>query len=205
MCREVLIANWTLTDVNNDRLDFSKTGLPERQPVYDRYADAELEWYRSGNLEAKSAPSKFWLKIADSDGNIVSNYGHMILCDRQYPGRQTAADHVVRLLREDPDSRQAILHYNLPRHYQPGSKDIPCTLTAQLLCRSNRLSMWVTQRSCDAIKGLSFDVPWHCYLLRELAAELGVVADKLHHTIGSLHLYETDIEMARKIIADPLS
>lgn len=203
-CREVCFVNWSLLNVSEaeSRLDFSKTQLPDRQPIYDRYADRELEWYLTGSLDAASAPSKFWSKIADQQGRIVSNYGHMVMFDEQYPGGLVALDHVVKLLRKDPDSRQAIIHYNQPKHYRPNSKDVPCTLTAQVLIRKGRLSMWVTQRSCDMWLGLPYDVPWHCYLIRALSRELGVTAGEFHHSIGSLHLYEKNVDEARKVIAD---
>ena len=199
-CRELTFVHWTLDDPRNDRLDFSKTGLPERQEIYDSYAERELDWYVSGNLAASSAPSKFWAKLADSDGNIISNYGHMMMFDKMY-GKKSAYNHALETLRLDRDSRQCIMHYNLPRHYFHGNKDVPCTLTCQLLIRAGKLSMWVTQRSCDSIKGLSFDVPWHCYLMRNLAKDMGVELGKFHHSIGSLHVYETDVEKARLIIS----
>lgn len=201
-CTELRVFNWSLVSVEDglDRLDFSKTGMPERQEVYDRYADAELKWYLSGNLRADTAPSKFWKQIADADGLIHSNYGHMVLFAEKYPVGMTAYQKVVNTLRNDSESRQAIIHYSLPQHHYAGNRDVPCTLCAQLFLRDGTLSMWVTQRSCDVIKGLSYDIPWHGLLMRKLAHELGVKTGALHHTIGSLHLYEKDRATAEKVI-----
>lgn len=199
-CLELTMVNWSLTKPDRCNIDFTKTGLPGRQEVYSNYRDRELEWYKSGDLSARSAPSKFWEKIADKHGNIVSNYGDMVLFDAIYPGSATGFEHVVELLRRDRDSRQAVYHYNQPKHYWPGNKDVPCTLTTQLWIRGGRLSMWTTQRSCDLKLGLPYDVPWHCWLLGEFCRKLSVEPGHFHHSIGSLHLYKKDEEYARAVI-----
>ncbi len=202
--REVMFAAYTLTDTTKTRINFERTAARERQEVYDRYAAAELEWYRSGRLQADSAPSKFWLKLADADGNIVSNYGHIVLHDRVYqmPAGDrlvTAEDHVVFELTKDPDSRRAIIHYSTPaRLHNP--KDMPCTVAAQLLIRDGLLHMMVFQRSADIIKGLSYDVVWHAWLMTQLARRLEVRTGHLCHTFGSLHLYESDLALAERIL-----
>lgn len=199
--REVLFQNYTISDaLKGQTIDWSALGMPERQRTYDDYRDRELKWYRSGDLRASSAPSKFWLKLADTEGNIVSNYGHMVLHDKKYLrfGRAsiwytTALDRVIEVLSEDPESRQAIIHYNLPMHCYSAAKDVPCTLTAQVWIRNGMLSMWVTQRSCDIWYGLPYDVPWHCWLICELAEHMAYTPGMLHHSIGSLHVYEKDV------------
>ena len=74
-------------------IDFTKTQAPERQPVYDKYKKEELEWYLSGNTLASSAPSKFWLRLADDKGHITSNYGYMMLFDKLYsPSKPDISD-----------------------------------------------------------------------------------------------------------------
>lgn len=198
--RELVFQNWTLIDVHSCHIDWSRTAFPERQSTYDSYAQNELAWYLSGDRRASTAPSPFWTKIADENGLINSNYGHLILKELKYPHQLCAYDHVVQLLKLDRQSRQAIMHYNRPSHYTHHSKDVPCTLTAQVFIRHNRLSMVVSQRSCDLWFGMPYDVPWHCYLIRTLARDLGVEPGFFHHTIGSLHIYARDFDRVRRTL-----
>lgn len=212
-------------------IDFSKTKAPERQEAYDRYRKAELEWYLSGNTLASSAPSKFWNQLADGDGHITSNYGHMMLFDKVYPqtkpairevsttegnvvglqeffrpdNYQTAIDRVVDTLTKDPDSRQAITHYSQPRHCFPQNKDFPCTVYSQFFLRNGELNMTTYQRSCDIIKGFSYDVPWSCHFMEMVLERLKSAGSEVHlgeftHVFGSLHLYEKDLELAKRIV-----
>lgn len=195
---ERLNVSYELFNPKECTINFLNTKIPDRQATYDKYAEAEHEWYLSGNLKAESAPSKFWMKLADPDGNIVSNYGYMMLHQKLY-GDMTPVEKVIDTLTKDKDSRQAIMHYNLPKHFFEGNKDVVCTLSTQLFIRDNRLFMTVTQRSCDIIKGLSYDVRWHCWLMQHIAEKLNVGLGIFTHNIGSLHLYENDTELAKRI------
>jgi thymidylate synthase len=204
-------------------IDFTKTGVPERQEVYDRYKKAEHEWYLSGNTLASSAPSKFWNQLAGQDGHITSNYGHMILVDKKYPNENreevvengivtvveeylTAFEKVVATLAKDLDSRQAIIHYNEPRHCRPSNKDFPCTMYSQFFVRDGVLNMTTYQRSCDAMLGFSYDVPWSSYVMKMVCEALNkqglnIKIGNLTMVFGSLHLYEKNLELAEKIIS----
>jgi thymidylate synthase len=225
--REHLNVSFTLTDPKNFVIDFSRTSLPERQEVYDKYRKAELEWYLSGNLRADSAPSKFWSRLQNEDGTITSNYDHMMLFDRVYPSErfvietgpysgvlkvvidtekmQTPFERVVQTLLKDPDSRQAIVHYNQPKHCYLTNKDFPCTMYSQFFIREGKLHMTTYQRSCDIIKGLSYDAIWSCEFMEIVLKKLQengmkITLGSFTHIIGSLHLYEKDLKMAQKII-----
>lgn len=200
---EILDHSWGLDPIGvlNPRLDFLSTQAFKRQDVYDTYAMAELAWYMSGELSAASAPSKFWLRLADEHGKINSNYGWMVLHDKRYDhGLKTAYESVLEQLRVDPNSRRAVMHYDMPRYHMLAEKDVPCTVAVQFLLRDNRLRAHVFQRSCDVIKGLGYDIPWHCNIICLLARDLGVRPGQLTHTIGSLHLYHKDVDLAEKIV-----
>lgn len=226
--REIMNAT-VLVNPTEHVIDFTATKAPERQEAYDRYRKAELEWYLSGNTLASSAPSKFWNQLAQPDGHITSNYGHMMLFDKVYPSepsrswnpggdenrlhevtdgpRETAIDRVVSTLVKDPDSRQAIVHYNQPRHCFPQNKDFPCTVYSQFFLRNGELNLSTYQRSCDVIKGFSYDVPWSCHFLemvieRLRKAGMQVEPGEFTHVFGSLHLYEKDLELAKRIAED---
>ena len=182
------------------KIDFNKTAVPERQEVWDKYVKAELDWYRTGDDSAASAPSKFWLNLADEEGKINSNYGKLVLFDKHYPGGDSAIQYVVKLLTRDVSSRQAVIYYGLPHFHKESSKDIPCTVASQVLVRNGLVNLSIYQRSCDIIRGLSYDIPWHNWLLQEISSKLGLKAGNITHHSGSLHLYERDLEVANKIL-----
>lgn len=204
-------------------IDFKRTGAPDRQEVYDKYKAEELAWYLSGNTLATSAPSKFWHKLADDSGNITSNYGHMMLFDKKYPPyqnatkmgfsgmkHQTAIDKVVETLRNDRDSRQAVVHYNEPKYCYPQNKDFPCTMNSQFFIRNGTLSMTTTMRSCDVILGFTYDVCWNAHFMGMVRDELQKNGMKLElgeltMIFGSLHLYSKNMDLAEKITGGPKS
>lgn len=155
---ELLNVRLTLTNVANCKIDFTKTKVAYRQPIYEKYLRNEIKWYESGSLKASDSPSpKVWNEFADTSGNIQSNYGHLILKKKNdYSSTPTSPyTHVIKILKADLHSRQAILHYNQPDHYK-NAKDIPCTVCAQVLIRDKRLHFSVFQRSCDLFTGLIY-------------------------------------------------
>jgi thymidylate synthase len=189
-------------------IDFSRTGMPERQEKYDSYRLREHDWYMSGSLRAEDIGA-FWRSIADGDGNIVSNYGFICLHDRKYVvdgGSMTGVEYVVDVLRRDPDSRRAVIHYNEVRHHNDGTgnpKDHPCTMHDQFLLRDGRLYLTVVMRSNDTIKGISYDMPWACALLCMVADMLSVEPHSVTFCDASFHVYDKDEKMVRRILSLP--
>jgi thymidylate synthase len=213
-----------LTNTTSYKIDFKSTFLPNRQERYEKYLDKELDWYfnrRNNELHYKSSPApKVWKNYADQRGNIVSNYGYMILREtkrfgnkRKKTRRKTSYEFCIDLLLRKPTTKQAILHYNLPIHFNDGAKDLPCTIAAQVLIRENKLYMTVFQRSSDIFTGLPYDVPWHCELLSRMLNDIKGKADKVNTDknlsnlslgsltlfISSLHLYEKNYMESLKI------
>lgn len=204
-CTELLNYRISIEDLSDDaRITWRK--LTDRQAIYNKYLEEEHKWYLSGNLKASSAPSKFWLKLADKDGNITSNYGHMVFFDKKIPtsgrGNITSFDYVTQLLSVDPDSRQAIIHYGHPALFWEGQKDVPCACHQQFFIRHNQLHCITTMRSQDVWRGMVYDVPWFVYVQkmvckevsRLLGREIGM-GDYLHN-VGSLHIYEANVQDA---------
>jgi len=191
----------SLTNIENHKLDFTKTEAHLRQDKYEKYCKKEIEWYESGCLVAKHAPAKFWQSLSDSQGKIQSNYGYLILHEsKPYTSATISSyDFALTLLKKDMFSRQVILHYNLPKHYHTETKDIPCTVVTQVLIREGKLNLTVYQRSSDLYYGLIYDLPWHCYLIKRLVADLqgtyfGLSSGSLIMHLGSVHMYEKNLD-----------
>jgi thymidylate synthase len=198
-CFEIINYGFTIEDATDPTLIYC--GLLERQEVYDKYRESEIQWYLSGNLSAESAPSKFWLKLANEAGLITSNYGHMMLYDYKIPYGDdwlTSLQYVVKTLQNDKDSRQAIAHYGDPTHFWEGNKDLPCSIAQQFFIRDGKLECITTMRSNDVWIGTPYDVAWFCYFMNMVASLLEVPVGRYHHNVGSMHLYEKNLEDAKK-------
>jgi thymidylate synthase len=99
---------------------------------------------------------------------------------------------VLGLLRADSTTRRAVVTIWEARdltHYG----DRPCTLTLQFLVRDERLELHVTMRSQDAWLGLTYDAFMFTQIQHTMAHQLGLVAGKYVHHVGSMHVYETDL------------
>lgn len=190
---EVLDAWLTLEDPSQ-----SIVTLPERNISID-YLNAELEWYLSGDRSVAKIGEKasMWKRIANPDGTANSNYGYLALVEKH--NGKTQYEWCVDRLREDPDSRQAIINYNQPAHKYEGNKDFVCTIAQHFRIREGMLESVTMMRSNDMIFGLTYDLPWFTLLQRKMADELGVPCGRYQHYDQSLHIYERHFSMLEEI------
>jgi thymidylate synthase len=111
-------------------------------------------------------------------------------------------DNVIRLLRDRPTTRQATIQIFDRHDLAPGCRDVPCTCMLQFLCRDNQLHLITNMRSNDAVRGLPHDVFAFTMLqelvARSISAEVGIY----RHWVGSLHIYDVDLQTARDLIAE---
>jgi thymidylate synthase len=153
-----------------------------------RYAVGELMWYMSGS-NATSDIAQFssaWNKLSDDGETANSAYGYRI--HTMYGFDQW--EHAKELLRNDLNSRQAVIH--IKGADDTPTKDTPCTVALQFLVRLGKLHMTVYMRSNDIWFGTPYDMfAFTCMQIR-MAFELGVGIGTYTHMAGSLHLYERD-------------
>lgn len=176
--------------------------LPARVGNSDRckrYLEAELKWYLSGDLSVEEIAkhAKFWRTLADKEGKVNSNYGFLALYEQLEGVSQL--EWCIRRLREDSQTRQAVINYNQPRHKQKGTKDFVCALSQQFIVRNGMLDSVVMMRACDVIWGLTYDVPWFTYLQERVSSETGIPLGEYIHMATSLHIYARHYGMMRKI------
>jgi hypothetical protein len=117
--------------------------------------------------------------------------------------------HVVRLLERDPATRQALATVWRGDEHAVTSRDVPCTTTLQFLLRDGQLELRVTMRSNDLWLGVPYDWMMFSLLHRAVAEALDVPAGAYVHSVGSMHLYESNLDQARQVIeagllTDPL-
>lgn len=186
-CNETVGLSIKITDPKNCLVWSKVRCLPPT------YLAKEHLWYDSGSRNVDDAPSKVWKNLVNKDedekGLINSNYGAYIFSqkDNKYTDL-SVFDATIKLLKKDPDSRQAIWQIPIMRHRQ--DDDTPCTSSLHFLLRDNKLNCTVYMRSCDGWFGFCNDVTqfilWQMRLAKELDVELGWY----RHVFGSFHVYE---------------
>jgi thymidylate synthase len=158
----------------------------------------ELIWYLSGADDAASIGRYISHYVGEGKPTIVSGaYGPRIRS--RYGFDQL--DYIIEKLRKKDGSRRTVIQI-----YEAGDllieTDVPCTTTLQFHRRGELLHMSVTMRSNDAYIGLPHDIFCFTMMQELVAAELGMSLGEYIHMVGSMHLYERDIDKARIYISE---
>lgn len=167
---------------------FRKTSLP--------FAFGELLWYLSADNSVKTMSyySKRMASFSDDGKTLNSAYGYRIFGKHEMlPFNQW--EFVVNKLKEDKDSRQAVIHLHTPNN-KP-TKDEVCTLSLQFLIRDGKLDMFTNMRSNDIVWGFTYDVFSFTSLQELMANELGVEVGSYYHNAASMHIYKKDFHLLK--------
>jgi thymidylate synthase len=158
---------------------------PSRALSY-KFLVSEWLWIAAGRDDVATI-SNYNKNIAQfSDNGIVfaGAYGPRIASQMSWAIEQL----------QKPGSRQAVIQIWTPK--PAPSKDIPCTLTWQLLARDGTLHAIVNMRSSDVWLGLPYDFFNFSQMTNSLAGELALAPGSLVFNLGSSHLYERDRTLA---------
>ena len=119
------------------------------------------------------------------------------------PDRVDQLWHVVELLREDVETRRAVISlYDPARDTEPWLKDVPCNNWLSFrVGNDGRLHLNVATRSNDIIWGWSGinTFEWSA-LLAVVCALTGLAQGTIRYNITSFHLYERHFAKARRIV-----
>ena len=178
----------------------------ERRSSQKKYIAAELLWYFLGRNDVAFIKeyAKFWTTIQNEDGTANSAYGNLIFTKKNRFGYSQYSWALESLIK-DRDSRQAILHFNLPEHQYAHNKDFVCTMYAIFQLRDNRLNLTTCMRSNDAILGLPTDVAFFATLQSQMLSHLRSTYPTLSlgtytHIANSLHLYENHFKLVEEML-----
>jgi len=152
------------------------------------YAEAEWQWYLSGDRNIKKLGELYgkvppiWERMADSDGNVMSNYGW------QWQ-RNNQIDYVVGKLREQPSTRHAAISIYDAKEFEQYRKDTPCTYAIQFTILDDKLNMSVYMRSNDIWYGFCNDQYQFSMLQKMIADRLSINVGWYYHQAHNMHLY----------------
>ncbi len=154
----------------------------------EKYAESEWLWYLSGDrsverlgaIHGKIPP--IWLRMADENGNVNSNYGW------QWK-RNNQLYKVIAMLENNPKTRQATISIYDGKEIDNYSKDTPCTYAVQFTILDNKLCMSVLMRSNDLWYGFCNDQYQFATLQQWVAENLSIETGWYYHYAHNMHLY----------------
>lgn len=171
-----------------------------------RYIAAEFLWYYMGRNDVQyiSRWAKFWESIQNEDGTANSAYGNLIFKLKNSSGL-TQYQWAIQSLIKDKNTRQAIMHFNLPNHQYVGNKDFVCTMYVNVHIRNNKLNLKLNIRSNDAIWGTPTDAAFFCSLQMQMLNHLRQFYPDLQlgtytHVADSYHVYDRHYALTIKML-----
>lgn len=160
----------------------------------------ELLWYLSGtnDLDFIQYYLPIYSEFSDDGITVYGGYGPRIF------GHNNVGQfsRVLNILKEKPFSRQAVIQIFDSDDLLEPHEDVPCTCTMQFFIRNNQLHLLVSMRSNDAFLGLPHDVFSFTMIQEIMAVSLGCEIGTYKHSVGSLHLYDTNIDKANQYLAE---
>ena len=159
----------------------------------------ELCWYLAGTNELEFISYYIGDYRQYAEGSqIFGGYGPRLF---QPHGLNQIAN-VTRLLKENPESRRAVVQIFDAGDLAEEHVDIPCTCSLQFMVRRGELQMVTHMRSNDVFLGLPHDVFAFTMLQEIMARDLSTGLGTYKHFVGSLHLYDRDEERAKQFLGE---
>lgn len=189
--RELTNFMFTIDDISNNvvTLKSRNTSLA--------YVAGETLWYWVGrnDLNFISKFAKLWSRISDDGVTCNSAYGYIL----KYKFGFDQIETIIELLKNDKNTRRAVLNINTPNPDVSTTKDEMCTIALVFQIRDNKLNCTGIMRSNDLIYGLTYDLTYFTQIQKYIAKRVGVKVGSYTHFTTSMHVYEKDFELLEKI------
>jgi hypothetical protein len=131
------------------------------------------------------------VRYSDDNKTFHAPYGHRLVHAPKGKGTNNQLEHVINMIRKDPDTRRAVLQiWDHTRDLNVNSKDLPCNAMVFLRCRADALDMTVCNRSNDIVWGAyGANAVQFSILLEYLAARTFKLMGHYHQISNSFHVY----------------
>lgn len=161
-----------------------------------RKSNSAIGWVEGLQLVAGESYPNLMTKVA---GNFERFKNGEVFHGSYGPRIRSQMPMAIERLMNDPGTRQAVVSIWDPLHDNQSRRDVPCTLGFQFLIRNERLVMITNMRSNDVWLGFPYDVFQFTLLQKTVANCLGLRAGTYVHNVGSMHLYESDVDKTREL------
>jgi thymidylate synthase len=207
------------------RFDISDGNIPVLtvKKMFVKGIIVELLWLISGSQNIKPLRDEkvhIWDEWADDDGNIGPIYGPEL---RGTIDGYDQLSRVINMLKSDPSSRRMVVSYfnkmRLPIESLTPQENVrmgygalaPCHYTWQLytqkLPKPNadypggyKVSLDMTQRSCDLFLGVPFNIAQYSILLAMICQVTGNMPGEFIWSGKDVHIYNNHIEQCKELI-----
>jgi thymidylate synthase len=161
----------------------------------------ELLWYLSkeNRLDFITHYLSKYDKESEDNITVYGGYGPRFF---NFRGSHNQIDNVIRLLKERPSSRRAVIQIFDAEDISKNHIEIPCTCTLQFFIRNKKLNMITSMRSNDVLIGLPHDIFCFTMIQEIMANSLNCSLGDYFHSVGSLHLYKKDLRKANQYIGE---
>ncbi len=172
-----------------------------KQNIIFNYAEAL--WYLSGRNDLEFieyyAPS---IRKYSADGRTLPGTGYGTKMLHFGTGNLNQLQRAVDLLtHDDPDSKRVFIQiFDANEDLYRRNIDVSCTLGLQFLLRENKLHAIAFMRANDAYVGLLSDIFSFTFIQEYLASVLGCGIGSYSHSVGSLHIYDENLESVDAIV-----
>ena len=208
------------------RFDLSDGTIPllTTKKMFTKGTIVELLWYLTGDPNIKYLNDRgvhIWDEWADENGSIGPGYGYqwrkwptfqpMANKQKRYPFNEEdqtydtwytegqsidqIAQLVDKLKHKQDDRRMIVSAWNVAYLDQMGLP--PCHMVFQCWVGNGKLSLDMTQRSCDSFLGIPFNIVQYSMLLRMLAEVSGLQPGEFIWNGKDVHIYENHFDQVR--------
>ena len=188
--RELNNFSFTLTDINNNIVNIRN--------ISKSYLCGELLWYMTArnDIDFIQKFSGFWGRISDDGVTSNSAYGHILFKRHGFD----QVEKIIDLLKTDPNSRRAVLNFNVQNINVIETKDEICTIALQMYIRNGKLNCTGIMRSNDIWLGTPYDVAFFTELQKYIAHRLNVGYGTYTHFVVSIHAYERNFDDLKNVL-----
>jgi len=150
------------------------------------YMGLQWAWYAYTHQDTalKEYYPEAWQRA--TKGDVNSNYGQYVWAESQF-------QNCFKLLRDDPNTRRAVIMFNRKEVAMSSTNDHICTTSLQFLARDGQLHLITTMRSNELHFGFRTDVVFFTMLQEIMATILGLKLGTYCHNVGSLHVKKDKI------------
>ncbi len=145
-----------------------------------------------------NANADYWKPKAKFDGDLGRVYGVQWRHWRRPDGSEVdQLKDVIKRIKSTPNDRRLIV-----TAWNPGELEQmalpPCHMFFQFFVANGKLSLHMTQRSCDMFLGVPFNIASYALLLSMVAQVTGLRAYECVLTLNDAHIYHDHIEAVKE-------